>query len=284
MTTDIILADASQALDALPPLREAAAIVLRLVEEGAAGTLDEARRQSEARALYEKRTHSQERANHYSKLRLLAEAGLGVLSFEDPQVVPAASRRSAYRALAAALERGRFVDVCDKRINGQSFTADSVAHDLRGMGVTYVPGRAFDAPAPIPWSRARIMARDAGIALSTLPLDRTMRDRMAAAAVAQSERMGRLYESEQRERRARISKAVAAAASERGPRTDIAYGRLRQALQALDAALQEAVGEEREDLEAAMVSMYSAEEHIGKSLGVVPRDEYHYDRKTWLST
>lgn len=266
----------------LPSLKDAQAQVVVLVADGAAGILDEARRQAEAHALYEKRTTSQERANHYSKMRLLAEAGLGVLSFDDPAVVKKSFQRTAYRALAAALERGRLLDLCEGRSGigwHQTLGTERMAGVVRDHGLTHVPGEALDTRGSVPWVVARVLARDLGIAPSTLPTDDGPSRRRVAAARAQSDRMHALYRAAERERRAKLTKDLIKAANSRGPRTDIAYGLLRRALQALDASLQESTGEDREWLESAMEQMYEAEERVGKALRLIPPDENGLQRR-----
>jgi hypothetical protein len=104
------LAIVGDALAELPHLDVAVEDVKRLVLVCDDGLLDEARRRAEAYALYEKRAGNFERERHFAILRLLAEAGLGILSFDDPGLAETSQARVRWRLLARRESQGMSSD------------------------------------------------------------------------------------------------------------------------------------------------------------------------------
>lgn len=260
--------------ESLPSLQEACTRVVDLAHAGECAQLAEARSQADAHRLYEERASHRERSRHFAILKLVAEAGLGILSFEHPEVIAASDvrgPRTDWRSLAAAAERGQLLNFCERE---QNLSTTNVALRLRWEGWTTVQRHALGIKSgaeSIPWPRAREIAKRRGMDLTAIPHDaaavRGQRDRDAAA----SKRMQRVYEAERREEREAVRRATRRAAERQGQKTSIAFGLFRRAYQALDAARAEATDDyEREFIEHALGSMDRAEEEISIALGVQP--------------
>lgn len=262
-------------LAALPDLDRAQGTIDALVEAGAAETLDEARRQSEANALYERRAGYAERADHFARLKILAEAALGVLSFADSSVVEPAARRTQWRALAAAFERGTLLAVCDQLVSqGRTLATDVVAAAVRAEGYTYVQGKALGCRQAVPWARARGLAREQGVPAESLPVDKVHLQERYDRAAEHSRFMRRAFAARERLERMQAQKARAAAARATGPQISTAYGLLRRSLQALhDAQAEIPNPADRRQLGYAILRLYDAEEHIAVALGLRGSEE-----------
>lgn len=231
----------SVAIETLMDLPLAIRQVELLIREGATDVLDEARRQAEAHALYAKRSHAEQRELHFTKIRVLAEAALGVLSFDQPEVVTR-GKRGDWRALAAAFERGHLWEFV-----GRGDGSASVAWHIRDSGWTSVPGSAVgiksaweeDGDPSIPWFKARRIAFETGLDLKSLPADRNYVLNLREARRGQSERMVSLHRAWERLARMKRSERIATAAKNRGQHVSAAYSYLRRCLQEMHEAQSE---------------------------------------------
>lgn len=265
-------------LDAgLPSLTDAEQSVWHLIANGEGQVLDEAHRQIEAAALYEARSGNEANAVQYCKMRLLAEAGLGVLSFADRDAVPSAHRRGVWRVLAAAFERGQLLYECDliaHRAPKDLHSAASVAHRLRNKGFTTVPSEALGIEVDpeirnesTRWATAREVAREKGIALTKLPTDPAEVARQRDRGAEHHRYMVKLHQDAAKHRRRQTRQLLATSARNSGPRLDVAYGLLRRTLQALqDARGELSVFASKSAIDDALHYLHMAEDEIGNAL------------------
>lgn len=113
------------------------------------GALTEIRAKAEAQALFEKRAGYTEREQHFAKLRLLAEAGLGVLSFNGSVEIDGVDNQQKFRILASAFERGKLLEECELLVSespdrtgrtgrpSSPLSLSTVARHLRDRGYTH---------------------------------------------------------------------------------------------------------------------------------------------------
>ncbi len=262
--------------DELEPLTDYATIIEQihaLVENEASEELEEARRRSEAFALYETRRKNAERARYYWTLKILTEAGLGCLAFEHPEVIPSSNLRNDCRVLASAFERDHLLKLIDSE-----FTPDFRSHNrggswkivnvVRASGYTYAPGKSLGKQGSVPWREARLIAREIGKPLTSIPPDPAYVRRQRDNSHALARRNHRQAEAFKRLQRMKREKLVAAAAQEFGPRFDVAYGYLRQALQALHDAQGEMTREQRQEADDLFWYLHRLEDMIAKFLRV----------------
>ena len=132
--------------EALPDLELAARYVDRLVEGADENALHNLRNQADAVRLYEQRSKNLESANHFARLKLLAEAGLGELSLgRDPALptgTPIAVRN--WRTVAIGHKRGVLTSTCDAFVaTGRTITTTRVARTLERKGWTYIDAEAI---------------------------------------------------------------------------------------------------------------------------------------------
>lgn len=121
----------------LPPLQEAQAEVGRLVQAARTDALGEVRRQAEAHGLYEQRAGAINRANHYIRLQLLAEAGLASIEKSN-----GGKPNPEWWRLACLYERGVLLEVCDQHeAQGGVLRRWYIANDAVQHGWTVVPRR-----------------------------------------------------------------------------------------------------------------------------------------------
>jgi hypothetical protein len=263
----------------LPDLDDVAGQIAHLIEEGEGAALDEIRRRAEALMLYENRKRNAESERHFAKLRLLAEAGLGSLSYDDPTVIKSEAERAAWRSLAAAFERGKLLSICDEippspRGRDRSLATQSVASEIRDAGLTCVPGRFLGGSAPtVKWIVARRIIRERGLDAHQAPPDRRYITERRRARQEASQRMQKLYRANERLEQTRLRKLTAAAARNHGPRIAEAFSLLRRLLDELQSARDsEFAGEanvlKRHQLDRAFTSLYKAEDAIAEALNV----------------
>lgn len=262
------LAIIPRAVEALN-LTDAVEAILGMVDEQEIGKIDEVRRRAEAHALYEKRRDNLEGERGYSTLRLLSEAAIGVLAFDDPQLLRQANLtyKAAWMALAAALERGVILTIIEQV--KETLTTTRVAERVRDEGYTSVPGQALGMDVEsVMWSMARNIARDQGKSLTDLPADKGAITRRRRADKEASQRMRQMYRDQARAERRRQRDNIKSAAESRGERTKEAYSLLRKTLLALHEAQREFPRRERRDhIDLAFHHLYEAEREIGNALG-----------------
>lgn len=256
----------------LPDIVDVERQVIALIADGNSDVLDEVRRRAEAAKLYEQRSGNVERERHFARLRLLAEAGIGALAFDDPDVLK--GKTVSWKTLGCALERGALLDAINQtlRRGATQLASASVATTVSQMGLTHVPAQAVGgAGAPLPWARARLVARENGIALDALPTDKTVLRRNRERTRAASQRLKQVYAAAEREDRRRRQRATTAAVAERGPHLAKAYGHVRKALDALQAATdaREIVAGDHlavMEIERCFRSLYEFEDALGRAL------------------
>lgn len=259
------LAVVDESLDVLPPLREAIDHVESLVQDGCADLLTDARRKAEAYALYEKLRHNTERERHFRKMILITEAGIGSLSFDDPDLIPSTNERNRMRALASAFERG-----CLLRLMGEAEEhKKDLVYLIREQGYTWVPGQAIKMPgSAYTYSQARKHAIEAGISLRDLP---NHEEHARLRAQAAQEAADRRYKREEKKLRALSLQErldTERAARKRGGSLASAYAHIRKALQDLDDAYNSLSEAERksEEWEPLHRSLYRCEDNLGALL------------------
>lgn len=122
----------------LPDLGLASDYVDQLVANGDEDTLRWIRDESKAAIQFlHERAESLKQMNHFARLKLLAEAGLGSLLLADGQRPKGRSRFTHWRALAIGQRRGVMGDVCDEiEREGLSITTTRVAGRLEVQGWT----------------------------------------------------------------------------------------------------------------------------------------------------
>lgn len=267
MSEELVALDDSQAQVA--NIASAAREMLRLVEEQRADLLDEVRRRAEAASLYEKRKHNLDGERAYATLRLLAEAAIGILAFDEPELLKRQNLtyQSAWKALAAAFERDVLLAVIAE--TEESLTTTRVASRVRDLGYSSVPGHTFGLDEDsVPWARARQLAREKQMDLTKLPADKAAATRRRRASRDASRQMTERYRAYAREERRRKRHQIKRAASERGPKISEAYSLLRRTLLALHEAQGEVSRAERKaHLDMAFHHLYEAEREIGNALG-----------------
>ena len=255
----------------LSDLPELAARVERLIDElppgDAADELIAARAKAEAASLWAQRTKHAEGERHYGKMRLLAEAGLGVLSLNGHAVDGNVNQVKLWRVLAAGFERGKLLQCSEK-----STVLADVASEVRRRGLMFVPFKALknkwgNSPHSRKheswrWSEARVVCREQGIDPKTLPPD-TRRveaesENRSAAALQRSQDAERFREQT---RRRRIMRAAS------GSGVEETYGFIRQALDALGRVPTDDIPIHRKSaLNDAFAHLHKAEDAIAEAL------------------
>jgi hypothetical protein len=267
MSTEVAVRDEALISGGSVSLTVAAERVRSLIAESDTEALDEVRRQAEAHSLYEQRAGHADRARHFSVLRLLAEAGLGAISFDSPELVPR-GKRGNWRSLAAALERGRLLEICEAT---ERLGTEAASYEVRRRGWSRVSPECFGRSSdlgPIPWGIARRLAREKGIAFESLPscaaeVRREQANREAAARSARARQAA--WETAEREK---LRELTTRAAKEHGAGIDSAYALLRRTIQALDEARAGFAGADQEPVDDAMHTLYRAEDLLGVALRV----------------
>jgi hypothetical protein len=146
------------AQDLTEALQKAEASIASLVEERDAEQLSDVRSAADAQRLFEERSGANERAVVFAKIKLLAEAGLGALTFIDyptlradfkypdgvrigkETIRPNTARR--WRLLAHAQERGLLLPVIDDLSAAeQPLGTAAVADECGRRGVAGVPAK-----------------------------------------------------------------------------------------------------------------------------------------------
>lgn len=157
MSSPVVLAERI-ANDLTETLRKAEGAIAELVQDGDAARLVDARSQADAYRLYEQRTGAIDRAHMFAQIKLLAEAGLGALSFEDyptlavdgypdgvkigPEVVPVVTAKR-WRILAHAQERGVLLKIIRELADSDiGLGTHAVSDACSRRGVSGVPGAA----------------------------------------------------------------------------------------------------------------------------------------------
>jgi hypothetical protein len=281
----------------LPSLAVAQSRVAELVADREAGVLDDVRAQSEAHRFYEQRAKNHERADHFNRLTILAEAALGLLALDNSAV----KAKSDWRTLAFAYERDpNLVMACYDEVleRGDRLpSAGTVAYVIRRRGLSSVPRadivRIVDEfrserglskgefcelcrPEPVqlsvesfPWRKARRIAAVVGHDVATLPPDPSYwereEERKSMAARESRERnskLAKLAAEEERELNRRATRRA-------GKALERAHSLIVRAAQELDRAKDEAdngVGWGRPwDLEQALYRLYDVEDRLGRA-------------------
>jgi hypothetical protein len=190
-------------------------------------------------------------------------------------VVGNASKRTAYRALAAAFERGKLLEVADACAQRERpLSTETVASESRARGYTYAPGKALGRREPLPWAKGRQELIDKGVDLASVPPATEYVKRKQRESEDASRRMRRMYLAADRMKQMQARRETTRLAKQAGPKTDAAYGLLRKTLQALHDAQSDFTRAERSnDLEMAFHYLYRAEEHIGSALRSPDRED-----------
>lgn len=270
MTTMVVERHAGVQLDRGSSLQEAAATVERLLDSGTVGeatdALTDARARAEAASLFAQRAGHYDDERHYGKLRLLAEAGLGVLSLNGHLIEASVDILRLWRVLGAGFERGVLLEFCD-----ESTSYRDVARALRKNGYMFVPGKALpkeqfrigSRKKSVRWWEARQIIRDLGLDPKSFPPD-TARVQAEANARAEAARtrasdVKRYRDADRRQRVTRLVKDY--------PEVAKAYGFIRSALDALDGV--EGLPPHRKTaLNEAFTHLYAAEDAIAAALRV----------------
>ena len=255
----------------LPDLVKASLQIQEVVDAGAADALDEIRRRAEAHALYENRSGHAEREHHFAQLRVMAEAGIGALSFDDPTVHAC----SEWRTMAAAFERGKFIEaIASSRPDFYTGRWRPWTH-IYGLGYGWAPGRIFGRKQSLRWSEARIVAREHDIQFSTIPPDKAqvlrMAERGAKAWAVRKQNEANRGEALRKLTHLERQKAIAKAARDRSDHLGKGYAFLRKALDEFDAAQRELTAAERPTMGEAFAAIYKAEDRIGELLRVADK-------------
>jgi hypothetical protein len=248
-----------------PSLGEAIALIGDLTLDGDSDTLDTARRQATARALYEQHNRNAEQLHHFWTLLAFTEAALGVLSFDDPTLAP-----RSWRTLAAAYERGVLADFCDREKYPKNLKTESLVYWIESDGYTLVAAKHLNRTGPpVPWVEARIVLREMGAPLESVPPDRAYarkraaeqerRTKKAQATIARKKAAVAILVKQETER------ALARALKDK-PKLSNVYTLLRKTLDALDDASAELTPMQRKYLDTAYHGLYCAEDAIGEAI------------------
>lgn len=240
----------------------ATARVLELAELKDADLLNDVRHRAEASALYEKRAKNLERERHFGKMRLLAEAGLGIISLDSGSSEGA---EKEWRTLAAGLERGVLWSC-----TSDGTSARVVANEIRRRGYTSAPAKSlprdFGLGGPsgssITWWAARKIAKKHGIDLTSIPPDpRRIEKANHNRSKAHLQRSVELDRYREGLRRRRIIEA-----GKNYPNISNAYGYMRQLLDELDKPMLELDRNQRAALVKAHEHLHAAEDQIALAL------------------
>lgn len=251
------VAQVESLLEALPP-------------DEASEALGDARAKAEAASLLARRMKNAEQERHFGKLRLLAEAGLGILSFDGYGVDATDEQVKVWRTLAAGFERGKLLACCE-----QSTSTREVAAEIRRRGLTYVPRKALPAStweiAPNmrtkyeswTWADARRICRARGIDPTSVPPDA---DRIRREAATRAKAARATAEDARRYRETKRRRRIARAADDY-PEIAEAYSLIRQALDALGKVTLGDVPRDRKlALNKAFDHLYRAEDAIAQAV------------------
>lgn len=155
MSSHVALAERI-ANDLSETLRKAEGAIAELVQEGDSDRLADTRAQADAHRLYEERAGAIDRAQVFAQIKLLAEAGLGALSFDDyptlavgsypdgvkigPHLLPVVTVKR-WRILAHAQERGVLLKIVSQLVDADvGLGTHAVAEACSRHGVSGVPG------------------------------------------------------------------------------------------------------------------------------------------------
>lgn len=265
------------AQESLPALDASLRIVTELAHAGNADALSETRIQADAHRLYAERAGHHERARHFAILKLVAEAGLGVLSYEHSDALKAAvpsGNASDWRALAAAAERRQLLHFLEDHKN---LSTTNVAAHLRWEGWTTVQRHRLgvkSGPESVKWGIARRIIKEKGIDPASIPLDASAVRAQRSREVAASRRMQDLQIARRKADLERMRAAVRKASWRRGQKVSNAFGLFRRAYQSLDQERAATDNDmEREYIDLALAAMDRAEECIAIALGIHPPPE-----------
>lgn len=264
-------------LEPLPDLGVLARAIEDLVAQQSADSLDEIRMRAEARALYEKRQGAADRERHFGKLRILAEGGLGSLSFDNPDVIEGSSRRATWRALGAAFERGKLL-----QLEAHTMTAGAYADAARWAGLTKVAYPHLwgeEGDALVRWADARIVARERGIDPRSLPPAQAEIEAKREARDRQSERMHKSYMAYQRQERSKeVARTVQIANDQGKKKLSQAYALLRRCLQTVHDAQPELPRyvKNSDDWEQLFFDLHRAEDAFGLLFRTLDNDAKYF--------
>lgn len=241
----------------LPSLEELKNEIDQLVAKEDQDQLDEIRRQAEAHRLYAYHSKITEREDFFSRLRMLAEAALGILSFDQKlDLNQPHSQLAEWRVLGAAYERGVF-DVALKEQNSVFW--------IKRNGYT----RAKVGSMSLPWAKARTYFKRCDF--KSIPPDMEYVKRQITASKRRAEEARRAREALERldyDRMARRSVNKPLSKS---------YSLTRQLAQTLSQALGEesTQGTVRKALLEAQSQLYYVEDAIQEAL----REGRDYNRR-----
>lgn len=147
-STELVPVDAEAELSSIADAEQRLAA---LADKGDAETLGEVAKQAELHRLHEKRGGFKERADHFARLKLLAEAAIGSIDLKTNPRYPfktleiagfpvRKSTRSRFRLLAMAQEGGELNRVLDSLAMdpNQQVTTGAVCEELNRLGVGWV--------------------------------------------------------------------------------------------------------------------------------------------------
>lgn len=267
-------------IDRRSELSEAVArveVLLRRPGDEACSELSEARAKAEAASLWAKRAKHAEEERHFGKLRVIAEAGLGVLSLDGFDVPENAYDVKRWRVLAAAFERRQLLSCCD---NGTNTT--SVVKEVRRRGLVYVPPSALSPHAPYwtkscSWFSARLICRQHNIDPASLPPDVSFNENVNKR---RRELAAQRSEDAAKWRALRRSRRIGKALREGKPDFGSAYGHIREALDDLGRVSTDGMPPHlKTHLNRAFAALYEAEDSIaacgkldsfGDGIGIPP--------------
>jgi hypothetical protein len=260
-----VIAGGGEELAELPDLSLAVSQVQGCIDAQDREALTDAKRRAEAQALYEKRKGYEDRELHFGRLRMVCEAGIAVIALDTRDRVDAPPQD--WTLLAAAFERGKLLDEL-ANYNPSKYTGYKYfARTMTYRGYYWAPGKVFGLKQSVPWWKARILAREAGIPLESIPLDPDEVNRRSSRSVsAQATRRKREMAQQQALRRIEEidrQRLIAAAAKDRNASLGAGYAFLRKSLQAFQDARHDLGGDERRQLDDAFRFLYMAEDSIG---------------------
>lgn len=288
MSTEI-----ARATDVLPSREEVAHQLDQLEASGDTQALNEVARMARAYQEYEARAGATERANHFGRIKVMAEARIGSIDLDlhpkpgqamlefDGVAVPR-SRRDQWRMLGGGLQTGQL----DKAMTLAESRADavhtsSVARELRQMGVLMV------WTAPLLKRYHELYRRDmltvseverrAGVSSAshflTRPGTTPQHDKAARpVAIRVANVLGvdpKTLKNAPQRRKPKRTRPLRRARKLTGGRLDETYSLIRKALQELDRAAGQG---DRWGTAEAWDHLYAAEEVVGKALKRAPSD------------
>ena len=273
MTATLVKADSPGSL--APNISEVIEQVDELVSSQRDDLLKEGRIQAEAQSLYLQRAGNRDAANAFLRVKILAEAALGVLSFDDSSIIDKDHYRKTFRELAAGYERGCLLDICDEvEASDGTLSSSVVASKIVSAGYTYVSSnslRGLDGKKQsLRWSDARKRLIESGQPLQSVPPDHEHQRVLAGRRARHRE----LHDAREQQIRIKERRLIQTAARSAGPKIERAYGLLRQLAQAIDQSRDELDTPWRQrDIDDALENLYYVEESIAHALGLRGSDE-----------